>query len=95
MQAGMVQDAHGLPGSMTPSGSQLPQVCSAKLSAIVFLSSWAFHGECLSALPAFPGSTGKAVPGEMLPERRCRSPACNPTLTPWETCPWIFYINSG
>lgn len=65
MQGGMVQHAHGLAGSRTPSASQLPQVCSAKLSATVFS-----HGKCLSALPAFHGSTGKAAPGEMLPEVR-------------------------
>lgn len=69
MQAELVQCAHGLAGSITPSASQLLQVCSAKLSAIVS-SSWAFHGKCLSALPAFHGLTGEAEPGEMLPEVR-------------------------
>lgn len=25
----------------------------------------------------------------------CRSPVCDPTLTPWETCPWMLLFNSG
>lgn len=27
--------------------------------------------------------------------RRCRSPVGNPTLTPWDTCPWVLHIDSG